>query len=280
MSSETNNNYWSMTEGVFNCLIDDTRTIAFAKAIKKTVSPGDVVVDMGTGSGVLAMCAARAGARKVYAVEIDPNNIRTLEATFSANNLQNIITVVPGDILTVSLPEKVDVIIGEMIATGLIEELQIPAMNHMHQFAKENVKVLLNKYDTFIDLVDNNNKYYDLVFDVIRYEYPDEKSLKSRPATHKKHIVSYDFSKPIDIAPVDKTVEYTVIKNGRVNGVRISGQTTFFDKSTLNSTFAYDYPIILPVTELIARKGDTFKLTISYTPSKGIGQLDYSLTKV
>ena len=54
--------YWSMTEGVFNCLIDTKRSIAFKKAIQKTVKVGDVVVDMGTGSGILAMFAAKAGA--------------------------------------------------------------------------------------------------------------------------------------------------------------------------------------------------------------------------
>ncbi len=47
--------YFSMTDGVFDCLMDEERTQAFAKAIAATVQRDDVVVDMGTGSGVLAM---------------------------------------------------------------------------------------------------------------------------------------------------------------------------------------------------------------------------------
>jgi protein arginine N-methyltransferase 7 len=125
-----------MTEGVFNCLIDEERTMAFAKAIAATVRPGDVVVDMGTGSGVLAMLAARAGAKKVYAIEIDRSNIATLNAVFRANALEDRIVLIHGDVCKVDLPEKVDVIIGEMIATALIEELQVPAMNNMLRFAK------------------------------------------------------------------------------------------------------------------------------------------------
>jgi hypothetical protein len=128
--------YWSMTEGVFNCLIDEERTMAFAKAIATTVRPGDVVVDMGAGSGVLAMLAARAGAKKVYAIEIDRSNIATLNAVFRANALEDRIVLIHGDVCKVDLPEKVDVIIGEMIATALIEELQVPAMNNMLRFAK------------------------------------------------------------------------------------------------------------------------------------------------
>ena len=53
--AEKTKEYWSMTEGVFNCLIDEERTKAFEKAILNTVKKGDIVVDMGTGSGVLAM---------------------------------------------------------------------------------------------------------------------------------------------------------------------------------------------------------------------------------
>ena len=63
--------YWSMTEGVFNCLFDKKRTLAFYNAIKKSVKKDDVVVDMGTGSGVLAMFAIDAGAKRAYAIESD-----------------------------------------------------------------------------------------------------------------------------------------------------------------------------------------------------------------
>lgn len=50
-------------------LSDRNRTESFIAAINRVVKKGDVVIDIGTGTGVLAIAAARAGASKVYAIE-------------------------------------------------------------------------------------------------------------------------------------------------------------------------------------------------------------------
>jgi predicted RNA methylase len=49
-------------------MLDDRgRTASFIEALRATIRPGDVVVDVGTGIGVVAVAAAQAGARHVYA---------------------------------------------------------------------------------------------------------------------------------------------------------------------------------------------------------------------
>ncbi|MCX6713777.1 MAG: 50S ribosomal protein L11 methyltransferase, partial [Candidatus Vogelbacteria bacterium] len=245
--AEKEKQYWSMTEGVFNCLIDEERSKAFEKAILNTVKKGDVVVDMGTGSGILAMFAVRAGAKKVYAIELDKNNIATLSAIFKDNKMFDKIIIVQGDVTKVDLPEKVDVIIGEMIATALIDELQVPATNNILRFAKENTKVLLREYKTFVDLVYNNEIYHNLSFNLFRYEYPDLKKLKSTSLSEKHLIYTADFTKINKDLKVNKKIEIKIKKEGILNGIRLSGKTLFYDGSMLGATFAYDYPIILPV---------------------------------
>ena len=62
-------NCLAATRTLVKMLNDRARTDAFIRAIEATVRPGDVVVDLGTGTGVLALAAARAGARRVYAIE-------------------------------------------------------------------------------------------------------------------------------------------------------------------------------------------------------------------
>jgi len=272
-----------MTEGVFNCLIDEERTNAFAKAISTTVRPGDVVVDMGTGSGVLAMLAARAGAKRVYAVEIDQSNIATLDAVFHANGLADKIVLIHDDVCNVDLPEKVDVIIGEMIATALIEELQVPAMNNMLRFArrgKNKTRVLLSGYKTYIDLVSNPETYYGHNFKILRYEYSDSqvaRKLRSKPFSEKQLIADVDFTKINTDLQVKQNLSIAVTRHGEINGLRLSGETRFFDGSILGASYAYSYPVILPIDTREVSKGQVLKVQIGYTICGGMKTLKYSV---
>lgn len=271
--------YWSMTEGVYNCLIDKTRTDAFQKAIQNTVKEGDVVVDMGTGSGVLAMFAAKCGAKKVYAVEFDTNNHQTLKYTFQLNGYGDVIEVVFGDIRTVSFPEKIDVIIGEMIATGLIEELQIPAMNNVLQYAQKDVRVVLNHFNSYIDLVHNPDEFYGHRFKIVRYEYPEIADIHSTAFSEKVVYSEIDFSKVNSDIAIEKEIYLTVIRDGSVNGLRISSQTIFSDGSAFDASFAYSYPIILPIDDCDVLAGDIFVVNISYELCGGFDKLRYSFFK-
>lgn len=278
--TSTNNAYWSMTEGVFNCLIDEKRTTAYGKAIAATIRPGDVVVDMGTGSGVLAMLAARAGAKKVYAVEIDQSNIATLDAVFRANGFEDRIVLIHGDVCKIDLPEKVDVIIGEMIATALIEELQVPAMNNMLRFAKRGrnkARVLLSGYRTYLDLVDNPETYYGHNFKIIRYEYSDMRELRSKAYSEKRLISDVDFTRINTDLKVRRELTIAATRSGVINGLRLSGESRFFDGSTLGATYAYSYPVILPIDTRKVSKGEILNVKIGYTICGGMKTLRYAL---
>ncbi|XP_076956940.1 protein arginine N-methyltransferase PRMT10-like [Bidens hawaiensis] len=82
---------------------------------------GKTVLDVGTGSGILAIWSAQAGAKKVYAVEATKMADHARELV-KANNLHDVVEVIEGLIEDITLPEKVDVIISEWMGYFLLRE--------------------------------------------------------------------------------------------------------------------------------------------------------------
>ncbi len=93
---------------------DRWRTEAFARALRGAVRPGDHVLDVGTGTGILAMLAAQAGAEKVFAVEQSPI-AQTAANLVKANGLQDRVKVLRGPASEVDLDEPVDVLVSEWL---------------------------------------------------------------------------------------------------------------------------------------------------------------------
>lgn len=101
-------------------LADSIRVDTYHAAIEKHVRAGDVVVDLGTGSGVLALFASRAGASKVHAIEHGPM-ADAAEAVAADNDVTNI-ELHRMHSSEFTLPEKVDVIVHEQIGEALFDE--------------------------------------------------------------------------------------------------------------------------------------------------------------
>lgn len=102
-------------------LQDRQRLDKFREAIFKTVRGGDVVVDLGTGTGILAIWAARVGTEKVYAIE-ETDVSEVAEAAIRSNGLNDVITVLKANSSEVTLPEDANVLIAEVVGHFLFEE--------------------------------------------------------------------------------------------------------------------------------------------------------------
>ncbi|MCP3956092.1 MAG: class I SAM-dependent methyltransferase, partial [Desulfobacterales bacterium] len=93
-------------------LADRHRIAAYKKAILDNIRPGDIVADIGTGTGVLAFLALQAGAARVYALESNAI-IETARKMSADNGFLEKIVFINADSREARLPEKVDVIITE-----------------------------------------------------------------------------------------------------------------------------------------------------------------------
>lgn len=123
-------------------LNDRSRTDAFLAGIREVVQPGDVVVDIGTGTGILAIAAARAGASRVYAVEASSIG-HVAAANFEANGVSDRVTLLPGWSTDVDLPEPADVLVSETVGHDpLGERIVEVTADAVKRFLKPNVRLI------------------------------------------------------------------------------------------------------------------------------------------
>ena len=95
-------------------LRDRHRVSAYERALREVVKPGDVVVDLASGTGILGMLACRVGASRVYAIEQD--SIAGLARQIARRNgFEHLITGLRGHSRAVTLPERADVVVCDQI---------------------------------------------------------------------------------------------------------------------------------------------------------------------
>lgn len=102
-------------------LHDTARMESFRRAIHASVNEGDVVVDIGCGTGVLSFMACEAGAKKVYAIEGGPVIDVARELAID-NGFADRIEFLGGWSIDVGIPEPADVLISETIGNAGLDE--------------------------------------------------------------------------------------------------------------------------------------------------------------
>ena len=89
------------------------------RALEDLVQPGMTVFDVGTGSGVLAIVAAKLGAKRVEAVDFDPVAVRVARENVRQNGAENVVRTERSDLLK-SVAGKADLIIANIIADIIV----------------------------------------------------------------------------------------------------------------------------------------------------------------
>jgi predicted RNA methylase len=261
----------------FNMLNDKERVSKLEKAILNVVKSDDVVADLGAGTGILSIFASKK-ARKVYSVEVTPQLYSFGKQIIDTNLLDDKIFFLLGDARVITLPEKVNVIICWMPDTALINELQVPVMNHaIEELLVDDGQVIPHSFITKAQLINTNYLFDNLEFRLFSVETA---YTKKRHTYLSKETVFHriDLTK-VNALNVDKQFKITTTKSGTLNALRFTTYAYLTDTLIVGPTIFSLRPYIIPLREdYEIRKGQTITISLAYKLGGGLGVFKQSIS--
>lgn len=251
----------------YEMVSDVKRVTPFKRAIQK-VSKGKRVLESGAGSGILSILAAKAGAKKVYAVEIDPKIARFAEANIRKSGFQNHIKLIQKDIFKVTLndldSEKVDVVIAENLSTWQVTEPQIPILNYINKnlIKKDGIRIPTLIFN-YVEFAQSQYQFEDVV--EIRTHYFGFTGVKKpRILSQRQLFTTVDLRRQNPLQ-VKKSIKIKVSREGSLNSLRLTSPLEVYAGVHFESSDSLMPPVIIPLkNDLQVSRGDQVELKISY----------------
>ncbi|MFF8608010.1 50S ribosomal protein L11 methyltransferase [Streptomyces sp. NPDC015346] len=220
----------------FGMMNDTERNQAYAKAIAQVVGEDRLVLDIGTGAGLLALLAARSGASRVVTCEAVDVVAATAREIVKQNGYADVVTVVSSlstDLrVGVDLPRRADVLVTEIFDCALLGEFVVPALAHARrELLTPDAVILPRSGRLFAQFVESPELHsLNHVGEVDGFDFSPFSSLTSleyfsttlgnyrhRPLTEPVEIFRFDFAE--DIEPAAHHVEITPRESGRAHAV-------------------------------------------------------------
>lgn len=263
------------------CLLDVRRTKSFQHAIKTVVKPGDTVLDVGTGSGILAMFAAKAGAKKVFAVDIAKDIVHFAQGNIKKNNLSDRIKVIHADAATLTTLPPIDVITMELMDTGMVGEHQAPVMNSLHKagIIQPSTKLIPSRYQCVATLAQYDFNFYGLQMPfVIQARNFGVRQRIQKLLSKRTVFKDVDFRQPFD-THVDTVNEIEITGSGTVNAMVLESKIFMAPGMTIWGTTDLNMPVIIPLKEQAVKKGEKVRLHIEYVMAEGFEEFKAELIR-
>ena len=141
-------------------LKDKVRTGAYQKAIlnNKEIFKDKIVLDIGSGTGILSFFAAEAGAKHVYGIEFADIADFSIEI-IKKNNMQDKITIIKAKVEEAELPvEKVDIILSEWMGYFLLYESMLDCVLYARdKWLKEDGYMFPDRAQMFLAGIEDKN---------------------------------------------------------------------------------------------------------------------------
>ncbi|TET13307.1 MAG: methyltransferase domain-containing protein [Candidatus Thorarchaeota archaeon] len=248
-----------------------SRLSKFQRALQKVVQPESRVVDIGTGTGILALIAARAGAKSVTAVEVNGKSLNYARKAAQINGLSQRVSFVESHFEDYVPEEQADIVICEMLSSMLLIEQQVPACAHAaRRILKPGGIILPVSASVYAVPVECQSLWER--FNLFDLEFPkvpqtlgkgDAKDLSDAALVTK-----FDFSIPDIPAEVNEMLEFVIVEEGRLHGLVGFFKAHLYEDITLGMDDGWR-ELFLPLDEPIeVSKGTRVSVQLRFKPGE------------
>jgi protein arginine N-methyltransferase 1 len=270
-------------------LADELRLSSFRQAIAEVVRPGDIVVDLGAGTGVLGLFACQAGAAKVFSIEQGPI-VSLAQEICRANGFQDRVSFIKGVSLRAEVPNKADVVVADQIGffgfeAGILEYFS----DARQRFLTPGGKMIPSQVDLWAAPVHIPERYVDVEFwrnRVANLDLSAACSVATNTLDSANFEAKHLLSEPQRLASLDLMTwnntslsykgEYTIERTGTLHGIggwfsaQLSPSVTMTN-SPLATARIDRRNAFLPLEHpMEVREGDRARLDIHIVPSEGL----------
>ena len=265
-----------------NMLNDETRVRGFREAISYLVPEGGKVAELGGGTGVLSHFAAQR-ASKVWCVEFNSDLVATAKSLLKQNAYGDRVEVVQADASTWLPPEPVDVVICEMLHTGLLREQQVSILHNFKQRYLEHFGGPLPAFIPeaclqAIQAVEQDFTHEGYYAPCLQFQSPVAQQARSRELSQPTVYQAFRWDEAIPMhCAFDNIVN--IDRDGTVNSIRVITKTLLaILELQQRSIDWHNQYMVVPLPEPIAvQSGDKLVVAFDYTPGSSLSALTDNL---
>lgn len=265
-----------------NMLNDSIRMKGFKEAINWVVKPGAKVLELGGGTGVQSFFAAQK-AQKVYCVERNPELVGAARSFLAQNINGDKVEVIQADALHYLPPEPVDVVICEMLHTGLLREKQMPVID---SFKKRYFEKFGGPLPVFvpeasiqaIQPIQQNFHFEGFYAPTILFQDPCSMQERSKSLGDPEVFQLLSYAEPFS-QTCHCDSEILIAENGQLNALRLITKNILAINMHIGSTVDWhtQYIIVPLSTPIPVSKGDHISIRFSYQGGAPLNALSDSL---
>lgn len=247
-----------------------SRIRKFREVIERLVRSNDYVIDIGTGSGILAILAAKQGAR-VTAIDVNRDSLAYAREAAKLNGVMENIEFVHANFTDFSSDERADVVVCEMLSSMMLVEQQVTASSYAAEYlVKPSGRIIPEDVHIFVVPVQNDILWQRFQIDDLLFPRVPQTAdhRQSMDLADLSELARFNLTVPNPNARVDRTLRFTMVDSGTVHGLIGLFESKVHGRITLTMEDGWR-ELFLPLPEPIdVKKGQKLSIRIAFNPGE------------